>query len=43
MHSPTHIHVYVGSIVYICKYCVCPHGPYGLVLNFEIKHIYVVS
>ena len=21
---------YACSIVYICKYCVCPHGPYGL-------------
>ena len=29
-------HVYVCSILYICKYCVCPHGPYGL-LDFEIK------
>jgi len=36
MPSPTHVHVYVCSIVYICKYCVCPHRPYDL-LNFEIK------
>ena len=36
MPSPTHVHVYVWSIVYICKYCVCPNGPYGL-LDFEIK------
>jgi len=36
MSSPIHVHVYVCSIVYMCKYCVCPHGPYGL-LDFEIK------
>ena len=36
MPSPTHSHVYVCSVVYICKYCVCPHVPYGL-LDFEIK------
>ena len=37
---PPHIHSYVDvfSIVYICKYCVCSHGPYGL-LDFEIKTI----
>ena len=28
------------SIVYICKYCVCPDGPYDL-LDFEIKTIYL--
>ena len=27
---------YACSIVYICKYCVCPHGPYGL-LDVGIK------
>ena len=27
---------YSCSIVYICKYCVCPHGPYGL-LDVGIK------
>ena len=27
---------YVCSIVYICKYCVCPHRPYGL-LDVGIK------
>jgi len=27
---------YTCSIVYICKYCVCPHGPYGL-LDVGIK------
>ena len=32
MPSPTNVHVHVWSIVYICKYCVCPHGPYGLFL-----------
>ena len=31
MPTPIHIHVYI-----YCKYCVCPHGPYGL-LDFEIK------
>ena len=36
MPSPTHVHVYVWSVVYICKYCVCPNRPYGL-LDFEIK------
>jgi len=36
MPSPIHIHVYVCSSLYICKYCVCPHGPYGL-LDLEIK------
>ena len=27
---------YASSIVYICKYCVCPHGPYDL-LDVGIK------
>ena len=36
MPSPTYNHIYVCSIVYICKYCVCLHGLYGL-LDFEIK------
>ena len=36
---PSYNHVYVCSIVYICKYCVCPHGPYNS-LNFEIKNIF---
>ena len=36
MPSTTHSHVYVFSIVYICKYCICPRVPYGF-LDFEIK------
>jgi len=36
MNTHIHIPVYVCSIVYICKYCVCAHGPYGL-LYFDIK------
>ena len=38
-NMPSYNHVYVCSIVYICKYCVCPHGPYGL-LEFVIKLSY---
>ena len=36
MRSPINIHHVSVSIVYICKYCVCPHGPYGL-LDIGIK------
>jgi len=36
MPSFIHSHVYVCSVVYICKDCVCPHGTYG-VLDYEIK------
>ena len=36
MPSPIHIYEYICSILYICKYWVCPHGPYDL-LDFEIK------
>ena len=43
MPSPIHVHVNVCSIVYICKYCVCPYGPYGL-LDVGIKvSIYLIK
>ena len=42
MPSPIRFPVDVCSIVYICKYCVCPHGPYGL-LDFEIKLSYYIT
>ena len=34
MPSTIRIHVYVCSIVYICKYCVCSYGYTG----FKKKH-----
>ena len=44
--SPIHSQVYVCFIVYTCKYCVCPHSPYGL-LDFELKlyiyHYYYIN
>jgi len=39
---------YAYSIVYICKYCVCPHGAYGLpdvgikVYIYHVTHIPVI-
>ena len=38
MPSPIHSHIYVCSIVYMCKYCVCPHEWYGLLDFGEKKH-----
>ena len=37
MHAPINLHAYVCSIVYIYRYCVCPHGPYGYVIMYEHK------
>ena len=37
MPSTIRIHVYVCSIVYICRYCVCSHGSIWLT-GFSKKH-----
>jgi len=42
MPSPIHVHVNVCSIVYICKYCVCPYGPYVL-LDIEENNCHDIA